>query len=260
MDQIEIHKIVRANWVLNGDCLNLIGELSSQDIADISNLEKIRVIQPWKFMPSEKTWMELNEHIFPEKPETKLHIWSDTLKSDFIFLSKMSNVKILDLNQVKFKEKETLKGLRQLKDLTLINGNVNELDFLKNLHNLEYLELGRIRGLTNISFVSNLIKLKSLEINNQTQVTKLPEFNKLPELQTVRLITLKNLKDVSNLSQIVNLEGLSFYALNTETEPEQFDFLRNMKKLRQVNSYFNKKDKRQRFELFKNQILNIKST
>lgn len=70
-------------------------------------------------MPSEKTWLELNEVFFINRTETKLHIWADTVQSDFIFLGRINNVMDLDLNQVKFKEKETLKEMTQLRSLTL---------------------------------------------------------------------------------------------------------------------------------------------
>jgi hypothetical protein len=254
MNQIEINKVEKENWVLNGDCLNLIGDLTSIDISEISNLEKIRVIQPWKFMPSEDTWLEINEKIFSQQPDIKLHIWADTIKSNFIFLGKMSNLKILELNQVKFKEKETLKKLTQLRSLTLINGNVNELSFLTNLKKLEHLELGRIRGLNDISFISQLINLESLEINNQAQITKIPEFKSLSKLKKITLISLKNLADVSNLLHLVNLEELSFHGLHKEIQPNQFKFLKNMRNFKKVQSFFNTKEKRSEFENFKNLI------
>jgi hypothetical protein len=255
MSHTGIHKSDIENWIMNGDCLNLIGDLTSRDLSEISKLDKIRVIQPWKFMPSEETWMEINEKIFTKHPDTKLHIWADTIKSDFIFLGKMSNVKILDLNQVKFKELETFEKLTQLRSLALINGNVNKLNFLANLKQLEHLEIGRIRGLSDISFISQLINLESLDINNQAQIIGLPDLKRLSKLKIITLSTLKNLKDISTLSNLLNLEELSFHGLNKEINPVQFDFLKDMRELRKVNSYFNTEEKRNEFENIKNELL-----
>ena len=250
-----MESIKNENWELHGDCLNLIGELTTYEIDEISKLPLIRVIQPWKFMPNEKTWLELNEKVFSIKPDTKLHIWADTIKSDFIFLSKMSNVKHLNLNQVKFEELETLGQLKDLKSLVLINGNVNNLKFLSQLRELEVLEIGRIRLLKDISFVSELPNLKSLNINNQAQIELLPDFSLNKELKEIHLITLRNLVDVSHLSKIEKLEELVFHGLSVNVLPEQFHFLQYCKHLRIVRSWFNTKEKNNQFEKFKNEIL-----
>jgi hypothetical protein len=241
-------------WELNNDCLNLVGDLDLNQVSDILKIERIRVIQPWKFMPSNETWQLLNEHLFKNRPTIEFHIWADTIKSDFSFLGKMSNVNILDLNQVKFKNKKTLGYLTQLKSLTLINGNVNELDFLKELTNLEYLCLGRIRGLNDISFISELKKLKELEINNQAQLTELPDFEELRELKILKLFSIKNLFDVSKINSIKNLEELHFFNLHTEIEPDQFEFLNSKTTLKKVAGNFNKQDKSNRFETLTKEI------
>ncbi len=247
------------NWELHGDCLNLIGELTANETVEISKLPSIRVIQPWKFMPSEKTWLELNEKVFSINPDVKLHIWADMIKSDFIFLSKMSQVRHLDLNQVKFKDSETLGHLKDLKSLVLINGNVNNLGFLSQLKELETLEIGRIKGLRDLSFISELPILKSLNINNQAQIESLPDFSMNKELRSLYLITLKNLVDVSYLSKIEKLEELVFHGLSDDISPEQFHFLQGFKHLRIVRSLFNTKEKNQQFEKFKNEVLSIKN-
>jgi hypothetical protein len=246
------------NWELNGDCLNLIGELTTNEIDEISKLPLIRVIQPWKFMPSEKTWLELNEKVFSINPHIKLHIWADTIKSDFIFLSKMSHVRHLYLNQVKFKDQQTLIYLKDLKSLVLINGNVNHLEFLSQLKNMEVLEIGRIKGLKEISFISDLTQLKSFNLNNQAQVQKLPDFSGNKELKSVSLITLKSMLDISNLNQLEKLEELAFHGLSNELEPKQFHFLKECKHLKTVRFNFNTKEKNKQFEMFINDLLGVR--
>jgi|SRR6218665_2722550 len=243
------------NWELHGDCLNIIGELRTEEIDDILKLPFIRVIQPWKFMPNEKTWLELNEKVFSMKPEIQLHIWADTISSDFIFLSKMSHVRHLKLNQVKFRDLETLGHLKQLKSLVLINGNVSYLKFLGQLKELEILEIGRIRGIQELSFISELPILKSLNISNQAQVEALPDFTLNKELKSIQLFTLKNLVDVSNLSKLEKLEELVFHDLSTALSPEQFSFLKEFKHLKNVKFHFNTKEKNNLFKQIINEVL-----
>lgn len=243
------------NWELNGDCLTITGDLQTEDLNEISKLPLIRVIQPWKFMPDEKNWLELNETFFSTHPDTKLHIWADTIKSDFIFLSKMDNVRHLDLNQVKFSDPETLSHLKDLKSLVLINGNLNKLHFLGQLKKMELLEIGRIKGLNDVSFISDLTELKSLSITNQSQLQQLPDFSGNKALRTVTLISLKNMLDISGLSQLEKLEELAFHGLSNDLEPEQFHFLTDCKHLKTVRFHFNTKEKNKQFETFINQVL-----
>lgn len=251
---MNLPKTARDNWELNGDCLNLLGDLTQQDLREISGIPTIRVIQPWKFMPSEKTWLALNEAFFSARPEVRLHIWADTLKSDFLFLGKMEHLQNLDLNQVKFTNKATLASINQLRKLKLINGNLRELAFLENFPYLEELEIGRIKGLNDILFISKLKALRTLDINHQTQIVELPDFSALPVLKSVSLITLANLKEIGGLAAISGLEELSFHGLHREVAPEQFGFLRDMKKLKMVRAHFPTKEKRLHFTAFLEQL------
>jgi len=210
-------------------------------------------------MPSNEVWLQLNKHLFKTRPKTILHIWADVLKSDFAFLGKMSNVQILELNQVKFKKKETLSDLINLRELTLLNGNVNELNFLGQLENLQKLEIGRIRGLNSISFISKLKKLEYLNINNQAQIEKLPNFSSLGLLKELSIDNLKRLKDISNIVKINSLESLFFNRLDKNLEPKDFKLLTKLRKLKKVNGYFNTKNKNKLFDEFVKLELKIRS-
>jgi hypothetical protein len=249
--------IENENWSLNGDCVNITGDLSDRDIIEIANIKVIRVIQPWKYLAQESVWLDLNERIFKDRPEVVFHIWADTFKSDFNFLAKMSNVRILYLNQVKFKNKETLGTLKHLKSLTIINGNVNELNFLSKFKELEKLELGRIKNLRDVSFISDLPKIITLNLNNQAQITSLPNFGNNKELRIVELFQLKNLIDVSSLCEIKKLKSLAFHGLSAFIEPDDFIFLKESKDLKEVFYYFNLKEKNSKFLKFKNEVLKI---
>lgn len=249
-------KIVCENWELNGDCLNITGELSISEIKEISNLESISVIQPWRFMPSDKVWFELNDQLFKKRPSIVFHMWPDFISSDFKFLSLMSHVRHLDINQVKFKDKSTLASLINLESLKIYNGNLREFNFLSVFKNLRHLEFGHIKSLEDISFISNIPSLESLVINCQNRIKSLPYFGNNRSLTKLTLCSMGMVEDVSNIKQLINLEVLFFSDLAKSLEPKSFDFLRDLRGLNELEGYFNSKGKRAEFNIMRNHFLN----
>lgn len=61
MNQTEINKIEKENWVLNGDCLNLIGDLTIKDFSEISKFDGKLINTTWKFGNEDKVVKPINK-------------------------------------------------------------------------------------------------------------------------------------------------------------------------------------------------------
>lgn len=233
------------NWELRNDCANIKGELTDSELTKLASVEKLRVIQPWKYLPKEETWLNLNSKVFKTRPEVKLHIWADFTTEHFDFLSKLDNVRNLDINQVKFKDKNSLGSLKNLKHLKIINGNLTDLSFLENFDQLETLELSLTKNFTDLSFVSRIKSLKRLSLDGFRNITTLPNFKDNVNLIELILINLKSLADISPIKDAKNLRVLACHRLSPTIESSQFEFIKNLKYLSEVRIDLSSKSKDQ---------------
>ena len=233
------------NWELRNDCANIIGELTDAELSKLASIEKLRVIQPWKYHPKEDTWLKLNSKVFKTRPEVKLHIWADFTTETFDFLSKLDNVRDLDINQVRFKDKNSLGALIHLKHLRIVNGNLTELCFLENFYQLETLELALTNNFTDLSFVSRVKSLKTLTLCGFRNITNLPNFKDNINLTELVLINLKSLSDLSSIKDAKNLRVLVCHKLSPTIEPSDCEFIKNLKYLSEVRIDLSNKNKDQ---------------
>jgi len=92
----------------------------------------------------------------------------------------------------------------ELEKLALLYNSNNELEDLGELTSLKELELWRISKLNNIDFVSNLINLEVLRLQDLKHVTQLPDLSKLHNL---RKIVLDNTGiDAEGLEETLNIK------------------------------------------------------
>lgn len=163
--------------------------------------------------------------------------FSDCLYLRRISLSSFSNLTSLNLLGCLDLESVCVDGLKQLRKISLkscnslieINGlsglvslnsitfdlssNLEAADIVSNfdrLHNLENVSLSGngCWGLSDVSFFSNLKKLKHLELNDCWSLSEASQFSKLKKLRTLRLVDFKSLADFSWLSDLTNLNKL----------------------------------------------------
>lgn len=233
------------NWELRNDCANIIGELTDAELSKLAAVENLRVIQPWKYLPKQDTWLKLNSKVFKTRPEVKLHIWADFTTETFDFLSKLDNVRDLEINQVRFKDKNSLGTLIRLKHLRIVNGNLNDLSFLENFYQLETLELALTKNFTDLSFVSRVKSLKTLTLNGFRNITNLPNVKDNINLHELVLINLKSLSDLSPIKDATNLRVLVCQRLSPTIEPSDCEFIKNLKYLSEVRIDFGNKNKNQ---------------
>ncbi|KKX51761.1 hypothetical protein [Sphingobacterium sp. IITKGP-BTPF85] len=113
-----------------------------------------------------------------------------------------------------------LQGLKQLWSVDIKLGGIKSFDALKTLPSLKFLELWQIRGLADLSFISDLTTLQNLFIQSLKQVKTLPDFSKNKFLRRIYLENMKGLDDFSTLKHIPNLK--EFIICDENKEPNNF--------------------------------------
>jgi hypothetical protein len=73
---------------------------------------------------------------------------------------------------------------------------------------LQYLELWRVSGLTDLDVLAELRELEYLRLEQLKQVVTLPSFRKLARLRRVVLEDMKGIHDLSPIADAPNLEEL----------------------------------------------------
>jgi hypothetical protein len=154
------------------------------------------------------------------------------------------------------KEIDVLGDLRTLEDVTLRSLTTENLDYLRDLPNLQsiaiklggirdlsaisekqsirYLELWQIRGLTDISVISTLYGLQYLFLQTLKNVIAIPDISRLKKLRRIHLDDLKGLTDVSALAHASALEVFVHATTGKNMTPTDYDFLTSMPTLKSV--------------------------
>lgn len=131
----------------------------------------------------------------------------------------LKNLKDLTLRSITTENLDYLIGLNELWTVDIKLGGIKNFNALETLPSLKYLELWQIRDLSDLSFISNLIKLQNLFIHSLPNVTELPNFEKLIFLKRIYLENLKGLKNLNSLKNAKSLkEFVCVSAKNIEIE------------------------------------------
>ncbi|GHU65748.1 hypothetical protein AGMMS49983_14010 [Clostridia bacterium] len=174
---------------------------------------------------------------------TALSLGSKSPKTDLSNLSRFPDLKVLDLNGCKGHietiasllnlEELHLRGitppgfdfiatLPKLESLNIFWSNLKDFTPLKNNKSLRYLNIGRITGLDNVSFVSELSNLEWLELVWMPNIVALPDMKYLHKLWYIKLDTMKGLADFSALESAPALRIFEDVAVPSSIQPENF--------------------------------------
>lgn len=115
----------------------------------------------------------------------------------------------LNLRSITLKDLSILLPLKKLWWFTLKLGGTTNLALLPQIGRIKYLELWMVKGLTDLSFISNMIYLQNLFLQDLKNVETLPDFSRCAELRRVRIDNLKTLRDISPLLSAHALEELT---------------------------------------------------
>ena len=135
--------------------LNAIGVSSEIDVKILlSNIDKIKNCTGLKSISiSQVSWVEGNAQI-----------------SSLNNINELSTLENLSINKISIGNNDfsQLKGLSNLKNLTITNTNLNDISFMSGLHELQTANLSNNQITRGIYSLSNLNKLESLNLSNNT--------------------------------------------------------------------------------------------
>lgn len=163
----------------------------------------------------------------------KLYLEGQTKDIDVV--SGLTNLRHLALRSIRLPDLSLLQPLSKLKALELKIGGTNNLQLLPTVGELEYLEIWLVRGLSDLSPISELRHLKYLFLQSLKQVTRLPDLSKLPELESVWLETMKGLTDLSPLLTAPALRRLALVSM-AHLQPEDVGILKDQPTLEELRA------------------------
>jgi hypothetical protein len=157
-------------------------------------------------------------------------------------LGTLKNLEDVTLRSITTNDLSYLMPLKKMWSLDIKLGGITNLEALRGMTNIKYLELWQIRKLSDISVISSLTGLQYLFLQSLSNVTTLPDFKNLTNLRRILLDNMKGLLDISSLEFCPSLEEFIHYAAKN-MEPEDYLPLLNNPSLKQVLCGVNSKKK-----------------
>ena len=148
----------------------------------------------------------------------------------------------ITLRSISTKDVDYLSELENLWSVDIKLGGIKNFDALTTLPKLKYLELWQVRGLSDLSFMSDLPTLQNLFLQSLIQVTKMPNLNRNISLKRIVLENLKGLTDLTALKFAPNLKEFKFVGpIAAKLEPEDLLPLLENPMVEKVSCYFSGK-------------------
>jgi hypothetical protein len=187
------------------DCFNLeqfkLCEVFNEEPVSIKGIEKLNKLTSLSLQTSVNDFELINELVQLEKLES----WKQ--KKDFN-LSGLTNLTWLYLNSSKSQmTDEFLLHFPKLKTLHLYGDCLSNFKFIHELNLLTELSISKNKVLKDIDFIKDLQQLEILEFWQVSQINSLPDFSNL-ELKVLKLSQMKRLTDISNILLLKSLEEI----------------------------------------------------
>lgn len=163
---------------------------------DLKKLEKINFVSL------------LDEIDFGKMPQlTELGLsWVKSKIKGLDYLKKLRHMGVSEFKEDDFSE---ISSLSSLKSLSIATAKCKTLNGIEKLVNLEALSIGAFRGLTDISAISKLNKLRYLEFDICPKMQNFSPLGKLQDLEILELLDCKNLESIQFVKDMKKLEQLS---------------------------------------------------
>lgn len=127
-------------------------------------------------------------------------------KRDIEVISALSCLEDLTLSSISTPTIDFLIGLDTLWSLDIKLGGIKDFSALRKMSSIKYLELWQVRGLSDLSFISDMVGLQHLFLQSLAKVTQLPELRSLRRLRRVRLEAMRGLTNIGSLESAPALE------------------------------------------------------
>jgi Leucine-rich repeat (LRR) protein len=137
--------------------------------------------------------------------------------------------------------------LPSLWSLDILLGGIRNLSAISGKKSINYLELCRIRELSDVTVLSSLVGLQYLDLRELRNVTDIPDLSRLTKLRKLVLDNMKGLKDVSAIGKVPALEGFLHISAQGFL-PEPYWNLLNKPSLQQAHIGFCSQPENERFQ------------
>ncbi|MBS7230200.1 hypothetical protein KHA90_04110 [Flavobacterium psychroterrae] len=194
--------VERFSDVLDLDIGNQYGDGDNSFIYDLPNLRGL-VISLYKDSDFILDCSKLPKSLF----SLNLSVWS---KKHIVNIQSLNNTNLERLYVSDFDEKDLTKlsCLPNLKSLSITRSKIKSLKGIETLTNLEYLSLGAVRSLTDISDFTTLHKLKRLDIDICWKLEDFSPIGNLKNIEHLQLQDCKSLKSIKFVEQMPKLKRL----------------------------------------------------
>lgn len=188
-------------------------ELKETEIFQANNLKNLK-----ELIIGETRTKALNlQYLENYKDLNYLIICGHTKNIDVV--SKLTDLEYLGLNSISKVKLDFVNKLKRLKSLHFALGGRENLDEIEE-NEIETLEIIRVRAFNSFKNISNFKKLKSLQIEDQIQLTDLHFDKEIPTLTDFKLINCKTFKSLTGLEKLNGLKQLRIY--KTEINFDEF--------------------------------------
>jgi Leucine-rich repeat (LRR) protein len=243
----------------SADCLMLAAGI--EHLAALENLEELHVgvfnLQDFDFLSSLPSGLK-SLTLGPtksKKPHLKALGRFHSLrrlclagqKNGIHVVADLQGLEQLSLSAISTPGLEYVSSLPRLWSLDILLGGIRNLSAISGKESIKYLELCRIRELSDISVISTLEGLQSLDLRELRHVTNIPDLSRLTKLRKVVLDNMKGLKDVSAIGKAPALEEFLHIAAQGFRPKPYWDLL-NKPSLRQAHVGFCSNRKNEEFE------------
>lgn len=125
---------------------------------------------------------------------------------------------------------------------------IKNFSVLEYLPNIKYLELWLIKGLKDISFVSNMKRLQNIHLESLTNIEELPSLDKLGDLRRIELMNLNGLRNINALKTAPRLQDF-FYTDIKKLQPIDLIPVLENPNVKNIYTYFPSDKKNKEFEV-----------
>ena len=224
--RLNLHSLIKATKAVKYDVglsINFFGQdfESIEFINEFSNLVGVRIIGDSQNL-SALTQKKGIKTLFLEKHKKNTVDFEGMLeleevRADWVpslgNLFNSVNLKMLGLWGYKPKSKDCLdiSRLRNLTTLVITRGNISALDGISNLSKLKNIELNYLRNIHDIGVLGDLHELERLEIESCPNISNLAQVFKLNKLKFLSLINAGRLNSLEKITACAQLKYLNFH-------------------------------------------------
>lgn len=126
-------------------------------------------------------------------------------------LFESSTLQKLFINEYTKKDSTVFSGLFNLKELSILNSPIENLEGLSKLKSLNYLRLGNLKNLNSLHGIGSLQGIEELEIQRCKGISDVSEVFKLNKLKRLLLIDLGDITSIHGIEYLTELKDFLFY-------------------------------------------------